>query len=110
MPIFIRPPIGVFGLDSPYGSTPKWSIGFGIDNPNHPESNYRMSQLAWGGIDRAYYDKGTDTGAWRQANRAVLKVPFGRFYDDAQKATPHLTAFRRYIDGIEKPTGNNPTH
>ena len=84
----------------PYGGAPDWATGAG--------SYYSASQSAWWGIDRGLYDPHNATvERWRRVNRAVLKVPFGRFYDDAQKATPHLTAFRRYIDGIENPYDSN---
>ncbi len=83
----------------PYGGAPGWATGL--------KDNYSASQTAWCGIDRGFYNS-NDARRWRQVNRAVLKVPFGRFYDDAQKATSHLTAFRRYIDGIENPQGSNP--
>jgi len=88
--------------DFPYGGAPDWATGL--------EDNYGAAQRAWCGINRNFYSS-NDVRRWRQVNRAVLKVPFDRFYDDAQKATPHLTAFRRYIDGIENPydstTDNN---
>ena len=93
--------------DFPYGRGPGWATGLS----NHIWT-YESSQRAWCGIDRNYYDEPNTSGTWRQVNRAILKVPFGRFYDDAQKATPHLTDFRRYIDGIENPydsTTNNNT-
>ena len=83
----------------PYGGAPGWATGL--------QNNYSASQTAWCGINRDFYSS-NDARRWRQVNRAVLKVPFGRFYDDAQKATSHLTAFRRYIDGIENPQGSNP--
>ena len=81
----------------PYGGAPDWATGL--------SSNYGAAQRAWCGINRDFYSS-NDVRRWRQVNRAVLKVPFDRFYDDTQRATPHLTDFRRYIDGIENPGGN----
>lgn len=81
-----------------YGKGPRWSTGT-YDAYNH-------SQRSLSGILRQFYDFSVGTSEWRRINRAILKVPFDRFYDDTQKATPHLTAFRRYIDGIENPYGS----
>lgn len=101
------------------GTAPTWSIGSGNglgDYANGGSTDtYAMSQTAFVGVMRDYYDYGSTTGQWRQVNRSVLKVPFDKFYqlesDGTYRRTPHLYTFRQYIDGVEDASGatlNNP--
>lgn len=107
---------------SPYGErtgwingvAPSWSIGVGTDAMGVGQ-NYRDSQIVYGGINRDNYGFNinaanvTQRRKARQVNRAVLKVPFDKFYSQKSDGTyqpeAHLRTFRQYIDGIEQATG-----
>lgn len=92
-------PYGRNGSDTPYGSAPGWSLG--------RLGNYKDADIAKCGVLRHFYDYSKGTPQWYRVNRAVLKVPFDKFYVEragvpgTYDPTPNLSRFRRYIDGVE---------
>lgn len=82
-----------------------WSV---LNNLPAPEwagvSKSNAGNMAWAGIDRAYYENST-AKQWAQVNRSNLIVPFDYLYklkdDGTHQATPRLADIHEYIDGIE---------
>jgi hypothetical protein len=91
-----------------WGNAPSWATGTGADGTG-AGGNYYMSQTVFAGVMRDYYDYGSNTAQWRQVNRAVMKIPFGKFYRLKQNGdivgTEKLLDFREYINGIEAVSG-----
>ena len=96
------PPYGKTG-NLPYGSAPDWAVG--------REGNYRDAYAAKCGVLRNFYEYSKGTPQWYRVNRAVLKVPFDRFYQEKDGVpgqyaeTENLRRFRKYIDGVETSNG-----
>ncbi|MDR1978471.1 MAG: hypothetical protein LBQ42_07040 [Synergistaceae bacterium] len=104
---------GYYGADATfkYGKAPSWVLGNGTGNDyTSLGGNYYMSQTVFAGVMRDYYEFNSTTPQWRQVNRAVMKVPFDKFYrlknDGTSVATEKLLDFRQYINGIEAVSGN----